>query len=100
MEGVNHGQFASGALPKAVTDHDLNPEVSQDRAYDTIANYTNAFMVYTRNDTKKTDIKKAISLLDDAYSSTSSLMKVHINEYNWDGCLFCIFCFFFVGFLT
>ncbi|XP_052106400.1 uncharacterized protein LOC127738939 [Mytilus californianus] len=74
MESINHGQFASGQLPKTVTDHDLNPEVSQSVAYNTIANYSNAFMVVVRNDTD-TNVTQAENILEDGYTKTTTMMQ-------------------------
>lgn len=45
MAGVNHAQFASGPMPKAVVDKDLPPEVTSQAAYALIANHSSAFMV-------------------------------------------------------
>ncbi|XP_052106401.1 uncharacterized protein LOC127738940 [Mytilus californianus] len=71
MEGINYGQFASGNLPPAVTGYDLKPEVSQKDAYDSIANYTNAFMLYVRN----TNVSEAKSVLEEGYSNTQSILQ-------------------------
>lgn len=43
MEGVNHGQFASGRMPSNVATHDLPPDVTNTTAYQRIANYTCSF---------------------------------------------------------
>ncbi|XP_076100074.1 uncharacterized protein LOC143069366 [Mytilus galloprovincialis] len=74
MESINHGQFASGPLPKPVTDHDLNPELSQSVAYNTIANYSNAFMVVVRNETD-TNVTKAKNILEDGHTKTAAMMQ-------------------------
>ncbi|PVD34105.1 hypothetical protein C0Q70_05368 [Pomacea canaliculata] len=47
MRGVNHAQFASGAMPKQVVTHDLTPEVTSQAAYTLIAKHTSAFLVAT-----------------------------------------------------
>ncbi|XP_063426640.1 uncharacterized protein LOC134710278 isoform X2 [Mytilus trossulus] len=71
MEGMNYGQFASGTLPPAVASYDLKPEISQKDAYDAIANYTNAFMLYVRD----TNVSEATSMLEEGYSKTQSILQ-------------------------
>lgn len=75
MEGVNHGQFASGRMPSNVADYDLDPELSATAARDLISNFTNAFMVSVRNDSD-TNLDKAMSVLEDGYQMTSSILQV------------------------
>lgn len=81
MEGVNHGQFASGKMPPNVANYDLNPELSTNDAHDLISNFTNAFMVSVRNDSN-TNIDKAMSILEDGYMATSSILQVYITNVN------------------
>jgi hypothetical protein len=81
MEGVNHGQFASGKMPPNVANYDLNPELSTTAALDLISNFTNAFMVSVRNDSN-TNIDKAMSILEDGYMATSSILQVYITNVN------------------
>lgn len=77
MEGMNYGQFASGTLPPAVAGYDLKPEISQKDAYDAIANYTNAFMMYVRD----TNVSEATSMLEEGYSKTQSILQVSSNHH-------------------
>ncbi|XP_013408206.1 uncharacterized protein LOC106172138 [Lingula anatina] len=47
LPGVNHGQFASGVMPKMVLQNDIPAEVSNDYAYEMIANASKYFMIAT-----------------------------------------------------
>ena len=71
MEGVNHGQFASGEMPSNVATHDLPPDVTNMTAYSQIANYTCSFIFnILRNDTESQQI------LDGGYRNTYNLLQV------------------------
>ncbi|XP_022339040.1 uncharacterized protein LOC111134370 [Crassostrea virginica] len=70
MEGVNHGQFASGEMPSNVATHDLPPDVTNMTAYSQIANYTCSFISnILRNDTESQQI------LDGGYRNTYNLLQ-------------------------
>ena len=81
MEGVNHGQFASGKMPRNVANYDIISELSTTAAHDLISNFTNAFMVSVRNDSN-TNIDKAMSILEEGYMATSSILQVYITNVN------------------
>ncbi|XP_052719460.1 uncharacterized protein LOC128191438 [Crassostrea angulata] len=70
MEGVNHGQFASGRMPSNVATHDLSPDVTNTTAYQRIANYTCSFVSYTlRNNTSSQWV------LDEGFNKTYQLIQ-------------------------
>ena len=81
MEGVNHALFASGKMPSNVANYDLDPDVSMTAAHDLISNFTNAFMVSVRNDSD-TNVDKAMSILEDGYMATSSILQVYTTNVN------------------
>lgn len=75
MRGVNHAQFASGAMPKEVVTHDLTPEVTSQAAYTLIAKHTSAFLVATLR-APQAALAQARADLDAAYSDTLNIIKV------------------------
>ncbi|KAK7098990.1 uncharacterized protein [Littorina saxatilis] len=76
MPGVSHAQFASGQMPKAVTDKDLKPEVTSAAAYVMIANHTSAFLLSSLGDSVPQNLRStAWSDLDKAYNDTNTIMQ-------------------------
>ncbi|XP_048728530.2 uncharacterized protein LOC125646336 [Ostrea edulis] len=70
MEGLNHGQFASGTMPPNVATHDLPPDVTNATAYQKIARYTCSFISNTiANNTSSQQV------LYEGYNSTGRIME-------------------------
>ncbi|XP_021370099.1 uncharacterized protein LOC110461120 isoform X2 [Mizuhopecten yessoensis] len=74
MEGVNHGQFASGPMPAEVLAYDLEPEVTNVTAYSLIAKYTNAFMGANIPIADSSLIANARKTLTEGYTATGYIM--------------------------
>ncbi|XP_060075580.1 uncharacterized protein LOC132555248 [Ylistrum balloti] len=73
VEGVNHGQFASGPMPSEVLAYDLEPEVTNVTAYSLIAKYTNAFMA-ANIPAESTVVADARKVLLEGYTATGYIM--------------------------
>ena len=81
MPGVSHAQFATGAMPPAVTKADLTPEVSGNAARALIAKHTSDFLIATLGQEVVMDpqaYSKALFNLDQAYDETKAIMNVSI----------------------
>ncbi|XP_033727396.1 uncharacterized protein LOC117316744 [Pecten maximus] len=74
MEGVNHGQFASGTMPSEVLAYDLEPEVTNATAYSLIAKYTNAFMAANIQTADSSVIADGRKTLLEGYTKTGYIM--------------------------
>lgn len=77
MEGVNHGQFASGKMPSNVATHDLSPDVTNTTAYQKIANYTCSFVSYTLSNDTSSQV-----VLDEGFNKTYQLIQVNCEFQN------------------
>ncbi|KAK7098991.1 hypothetical protein V1264_003199 [Littorina saxatilis] len=76
MPGVSHAQFASGQMPKAVTNKDLNPEATSTVAYKLIAKHTSAFLLSSLGDSVPQNLRStALSDLNKAYTDTKTIMQ-------------------------
>ncbi|XP_061183326.1 uncharacterized protein LOC133191597 [Saccostrea echinata] len=70
MEGVNHGQFASGKMPSNVAEHDLPPDVTNVTAYQKIARYTCSFI---SNIASSSALSQQV--LDEGFNTTFRLLE-------------------------
>ena len=75
MEGINHGHFASGAMPPNVKSHDLEAEMSYDSAHTIIAGHVGAFLVMSLQQ-PTTQVTEAEVALNKSFDDTRMITQV------------------------
>ncbi|GFS05626.1 titin [Elysia marginata] len=74
LEGMNHAQFASGAMPNRVINNDLESEVTEEDAHRMIGKYVDTFLTATfSSETAKVD--SALLELEQAYSEAAEKLQ-------------------------